>query len=439
MPLLRVPRRTTSGTGPKTGRTFRLEMKRPRKVLVALSEALNPLVRRFLAMSILTALSVPCYSRDEVTGRGVATFDDRVIDFGPADDPRSAAVYDRTLAAWLANGRRLPSPEESAPAPAMGPIPWSQFRDEFMSLYEPPLRARSTQRGMGYALRRLEGLGIQSTADLTVALLARLVASCPEKNSVNSTVGLLRYVQAACSYAEKMGYVRISPFRVRNLSSFARRAPSRHKKHASRDEIRRVLEHMRERAQADGWKGWKEKRVFALTAILAYTGMRAGEALYLQVSDVDLTEGVLWIVSRSEHRLKTAASAAPIPMPPGLIPIVAEWLKHRMARPPGFKIDSEDCPWIFPTLRRHKRGPWVSGGPGCKPRDRMAAVAAEIGVVGFGPLMLRHSMATHLPHWGASSATVKRILRHTTERTAQQWYTHDDIPNLRAAVANVEF
>lgn len=389
-------------------------------------------------MSILTTMEIPVYRSDEA-GRGVATFGDREMSFGPYEDPRSVAAYDRTLSSWLANGRRLPAVDELATPFVTGPISWEAFKADLLTQYEPPLKAQSTCRGMRYVLSYVEKLGIKSTADLTPALVARFVAMQPAKNSPNSTRGYLLYLQAACGYAEKSGYLRISPFRIRAISTYVRQTPARGKKHASRDEIKRVLGLMRDQAASEGWYGWKKKRLYALTATLAYTGMRAGEALYLQIADVDLVEGVLWITSRTEHRTKTEASAAPIPMPPALIPIMTDWLKHRMSRPPGFKIDSEECPWVFPTMRRHARTPWVSGGPGCKPRDQMKAVAAEAGVLGFGPLILRHSMATHLLHWGAGAGIVQRILRHTTEQTAKRWYTHDDLPNLRAAVANVEF
>ena len=293
---------------------------------------------------------------------------------------------------------------------------------------------------MRYAIRCLEELGLQNLADLTPPLIARLVASRPTTHSPNTVVGLLRYVQALCSYAEKCRYLHVSPFRIRGLSTYAKRAPARGRKHASREEIRKVLDHMREQAKAEGWKGWKARRLFALTATLAYTGMRAGEAIYLQVGDVDLTEGIIWVVSRSEHKTKTEAAAQPLPIAPHLVPILEEWLRHRMSVPPGFKIDSPGCPWMFPTSRRHAHAPWSSGGPGTKPRDRMKAVAAQVGVIGFGPLVLRHSMATHLmTSWGGSAGLVKRVLRHTTEHTAQEWYVHADLPGLKEAFKNVEY
>ena len=249
----------------------------------------------------------------------------------------------------------------------------------------------------------------------------------------------MRYVQAACSYAAKLGYLRVSPFHVRGFSTYARGEPARGRKHASREEVRTVLDHMKEQAQANGWKGWKAKRLYALTATLAYTGARATEAYFLQTQDVDLQEGIIWIISRREHRTKTAASAQPLPIAPPLGLILEEWLRHRMSVPVGFKIDDPDCPWTFPTTRRLAHAPWCEGYPGTKPRDRMKAVAAQVGVIGFGPLVLRHSMATHLmTSWGGSPGLVKRVLRHTSEQM-QRYYVHDDLPGLKEAFKNVEY
>jgi integrase len=390
-------------------------------------------------MHTLTTQSIPDYRLDEATGRGYAVFGDRSIEFGPYDDPRSRSAYDRLLSRWLANGRQLPGPNDQTDAlSATGPIPFEQFRDEVLSIYEPPLRALATWREAKYALRCIGETGATTTADLSVSMLSAIVINRPPTNSPNRTRTVLRHVSAICAYAEKMGYIRISPFRIRGIGTFARAVPSRRKKHASREEIRRVLEHMAERAKADGWLGWKAKRLHSMTAFLAYTGARAGEIYYLQTTDVDLDKGIIWIVSRAEHRTKTIGSAAPIPMAPDLIPIAREWFRHRMSVPPGFKIDAADCPWVFPTIRRHRRAPWTQGGPGYKPRDQIQAVAAEAGVLGFTPLMLRHSLATHLLHWGASAGTIQRILRHTNTRT-QEAYLHSDIPDLQAAVANVRF
>jgi len=291
---------------------------------------------------------------------------------------------------------------------------------------------------MEYAVRMLTELGIQDTSELTVQLVGRLVASRPASNSRNTTRGLCRYVQALCGYAETMGYVRISPFRLRKLSSFIRPQPPQGKRHASIEECHKVLQLMQERAQQTGWAGWKAKRTYTLTAVLLYTGMRAGEAYWLRIEDIDLEQQIIWIRSTPAHTTKTAKAEAPIPIPPKLRPILEAWMRlHRMAAPASWKL--EECPWVFPTTRRSAKAPWISGGPGGKPRHAIQATAAEPVAIEFTPLSCRHSFITHfLTAFGGTAALAKRIARHTNEHTAH-FYTHDDIPNLLKAVEDVEF
>jgi integrase len=194
---------------------------------------------------------------------------------------------------------------------------------------------------------------------------------------------------------------------------------------------------MKDEAAADGWAGWKAKRLYALTAVLAYTGARAGEIIWLQTGDVDLEQGVIAIESRKAHRLKTAASANIVGIPPQLKEILVEWLKHRMDRPPGFKIHDENCPWLFPTLRRDAKAPWTSGGPGARPCARMKAVAAQVAVY-CTPQSLRHSVATAMEFWGFGRAEIQRQLRHSNAAT-QSFYRHQDLDNVKAISDRIQY
>jgi integrase/recombinase XerD len=361
------------------------------------------------------------------------TVTNNIQDINPAGDGLSAAE-----AAYLAETlARYRQGQLEPPSQAGRPIPWTEFRDQLLELYKPPLRQKATLAKTKKALRLLEELDVKSTADLTVQLIGRFVAAMPTGNSANTSRSLLRCVAFACNYAEKTGVLRASPFRARSLASWIRPTPARGRKHASREEIGKVLRHMADRAKQDGWQGWRAKRTFALASLLAHTGARLREILYLQTQDVDLEQGVIYIMNRSHNRLKTAGSEAVLALPPAIVPQLREWMTNRMSRPPGFTVDDENCVWVFPTTRRLARSPWASGGPGCKPTHVIKAVAAEVGVA-LTPLTLRHSMATHLLHWGAGKAMIKRILRHSNERT-QESYLHDDLDNLRDTMRNVEF
>ena len=322
------------------------------------------------------------------------------------------------------------------PAGDVGPIPLPRFRDEVLALYKPPLRAKNTFNKMRQALSiavELAGPGA-TTADLSPELIARIIGSRPAGESPNSTLSLLSSFRAACAYAQTRGYVRVTPFAYRK--QWLRPAPTT-KAHAhSQEDIARVLALLKADVEArEGWAQWRARRLYALAATFAYTGLRRNEGLYLHVEDVDLAGRMLLIVERGGRHLKTRASAQPVPIPPALAEILDDWLRpeHRLWMA---DVAADACPWVFPNTFRV--GPWTGGPMGQKPLDRLKAAGERAGVDGFSFLSLRHSWATHAEAWGLSPAMIQRILRHTSLRT--QWhYRHADTANLKAAVHGVRF
>ena len=57
-----------------------------------------------------TTLRTPSYRHHKPSGQAVVTLDGRDIYLGRYGTPHSRAEFDRLLAEWLSNGRRLPSP-----------------------------------------------------------------------------------------------------------------------------------------------------------------------------------------------------------------------------------------------------------------------------------------------------------------------------------------
>ena len=95
------------------------------------------------------------------------------------------------------------------------PIPFADFQAEILALYAEPMRARATRAKIRHALELVAELGVTTTADLTPALVARLIASRPTDQSPATTDGLLRSLRVACTYAVGAGYLRVSPFTLR--------------------------------------------------------------------------------------------------------------------------------------------------------------------------------------------------------------------------------
>lgn len=282
-----------------------------------------------------------------------------------------------------------------------------------------PDRPRSTRCRYRQALRELAVyLGpAATTSDLTPERLASFARELRRSGRRAETVnGLLRAVRAACALAVEWGCLSRSPFR--EFRDWAEPDPPR-PKHLTRAEIARIL------ADLAGDASWDGRRLHALVAVWAYTGLRRNEALRLRVEDLDLVRRVAWVRSTHGRRLKTRASAAAVPLPSRLVSILRRWVRQ---------CGSE---WLFPGARR--RGPWVGGRAGTRAGDRLRAAAARLGIVGATPHALRHSLATHLAGWwGLNPRQIQMVLRHASERT-QAHYVHPEISDLVAIVRGFDF
>lgn len=304
-------------------------------------------------------------------------------------------------------------------------IPIAEFIDRILELYRPPLRAKATYTRMRQVLGIVGAMGVETTADLNTSFVARFVAARAAKGEhPNTTVSLLSSLRAACGLAADEGWIRRSPFARRRhwVQAVSRKPPTHH----TRAELARVLDlARREIGEAGGWEQWRSRRLYALLATVAFTGVRKNEALHLRTEDVDLDRRLMMIVARTGHRLKTAASAAPVPLAAPLAAILADWMTHIAT--PG---------WLFPTMTNGR--PWTGGVQGTKPLDQLQALGERAGVKGLGFLSLRHSWATLAQHWGFSALEIQRVLRHTNTRT-QLHYLHPDADGLRGMADRIDF
>lgn len=300
------------------------------------------------------------------------------------------------------------------------PQPFLEFERQLLALYQPPLRSRSTLETMARVLRELRGIERppETTAGLTTEAVVSYVATRSKAVCTNTVVGELGYLRAACTFAVEEGWLDRNPFSSRRLR--VRPEPPSGRKYHTLAEVSRVLVLLRDRSES-----WAGGRLHAAASVVAYTGLRRNEALFLRCEDVDLDAGLLFVVPRGRNRLKTVASAAPVPVAPELAEVLAGWLP---------RCDSE---WLIPT--RDKGRPWTGGNPGTKPLDRLKQAGAAAGVERFTWQSLRHSWATHAETaWGLPEGAIRRVLRHTTDLT-QRSYRHADAANLVALARSVSY
>lgn len=158
------------------------------------------------------------------------------------------------------------------------------------------------------------------------------------------------------------------------------------------------------------------KEPFAtMYAVLACTGIRAGECLALKVADLDFDKGLIRIrrtldhATRAMHAPKSEASSADLPMPGVLARRLREYLAQH---------------W-----RENQAGLLFSNSKG-KPmqRDKVAyklqATLHELGIEKAGLHAFRHAVASELLESGAAPSVVQRQMRHSDARITLETYSH---------------
>ena len=186
-------------------------------------------------------------------------------------------------------------------------------------------------------------------------------------------------------------------------------------------------------------------RFRSLVYLLAYTGLRMGEATALRVRNVDLLRGTLLVSENSPEvggrklvatktKTKTIRS---ISISSSLVAELATHLDNFGLRGPDGKLDPDG--WVFTSERGRqvRQNNW---------RTRVfQAACIRLGIVRRGPdgepepprvHDLRHTAASLAAKAGYSLHEVKEMLGHSTIKTTSDLYLHlfDDMKGARGSV-----
>jgi integrase len=328
--------------------------------------------------------------------------------------------------------RMIESPGDAATGgiASMQAVEFAALAAELDALYRTS-RAPSTGQKMRQVLREFGALpGVATSADLTPPNVARFVVYGRSRDRAESTLRtLLSYLRRACSYAVGRGVLATSPFAA--WGDYLGQAPGESEseeaaawgeptRHLPAAQIDRVLAHLRALRPLS----WHDHRLYALASLVAYTGLRRGEALRLRWQDVRIDERLIRVSRRS--RLKRATASDFVAIPDKLAAVLKAWKKA-----------AGDSGWVVPNVRG--KGPWTGGMGGYKPLDRLKQAAAAAGVGKFTFSMLRHSWATHAESlWDMGEGLIQRNMRHSQGRTTKG-YRHPDVANLVAAARSIDF
>jgi integrase len=156
-----------------------------------------------------------------------------------------------------------------------------------------------------------------------------------------------------------------------------------------------------------------------LFAVAALTGVRAGELLALNVSDLDFDARTISISKSADNNTriirepKTKNSTATLPMPSALEAVLRNYLeKHWKSNAPGLLFPN--CKGTKP-LNRDNLVKYV-----LKPILKSLGIPAqEVGLHAF-----RHGLATELANASVPLPVLQRQMRHADVRTTLKVYSH---------------
>jgi integrase/recombinase XerC len=143
----------------------------------------------------------------------------------------------------------------------------------------------------------------------------------------------------------------------------------------------------------------------ALLELLYGAGLRVGEAVALDVRDVDL-------LAREVRVLGKGRKERVVPLPLAARQALGAWLESRRA--PGYQAEP-----LFPALVPSGRKRRIGARSVHKILGRRAIAAGVAGRV--HPHRLRHSYATHLLDMGADLRSIQELLGHTSLSTTQKY------------------
>ncbi len=289
------------------------------------------------------------------------------------------------------------------------PVTLAEWRTDVLGIYasrRPSTRYR-TKQALDLAIE--VGGADALTSVIDPAFVTRVIESRPHWRPAYMN-GVLRAFKAACKIAQLKTRRWIGPDQLESTRWIVPENVAPLVVVHPRADVDKVLTHLASKAHT-----WRGHRLHALACVYAFTGVRAKEALQAKLADLDLVKGVLWVWPNGTP-LKTEASRQPVPVCDELRRVLERWIAE-------LKGD-----WLFPIKRADR--PWLGGPHKDRPTARLVRAGKAVGVRGFTPQSLRHTLASHAAgYWGLSQYQIKLLLRHSNLST-QGRYVHAEVVNL---------
>lgn len=390
----------------------------------------------------VSSLRTPSYRLHKPTNQAVVTLDGRDFYLGRHDSPESRAEYDRLIAEWLTNGRRLPV---ATPGPGSDLsvnemlLAYLGFADSYYAKNGRPTKEPEDIR---YAIRPVRQLYGHTLARDFGPLALKAVRKafidaglC--RNEVNKRVGkVVRAFKWAVS--EEM----VPPSVHHGLKAVAGLRRGRADVRESKP-VKPVPD-----AFVDAIRPFVARQVWAMVELQRLSGMRPGEVVTMRTLDLD-TSGKVWSYTPESHKTEHHGRPRHIHLGPRAQAILRPWLRAERSawlfspaeataeRRAGMRARKKTA--VQPSQRdRSKTKPRKIPGELYTVESYRRAIAygcTKAGVPKWHPHQLRHNAATQLRReFGLDVA--RAVLGHSSPAVTQI-YAEMDLTKAAEAMERV--
>ena len=173
----------------------------------------------------------------------------------------------------------------------------------------------------------------------------------------------------------------------------------------------RLFEHGNARDDKSTYPYWRD---YLMIALLYVTGVRRAELARIQLSDIDMRQGLIRVIGKGNKERV-------VPIGDATLADLKSYLRHRET----FAAEKESR---STALFLNRSGDQLS----VRSIDRRVKLFGRGEGMDFTPHTLRHSFATHLMENGADMMLIKEILGHASLSTTQK-YTHVTAETMKKA------
>jgi len=268
----------------------------------------------------------PAYRFHKPSGQAVVTLDGRDFYVGRYDTPQSRSEYDRIIAEWLTNGRRLPTPASGSGADLTVNELLVAYLRHADAYYVKGGRPTKEPEDIRYAVRPLRLLYGHSLArdfgPLALKTVRQaLVNSGLCRNEVNKRVGKIKRA-FKWAVSEEM----IPPSVDHGLHAVSGLRRGRADVRES-EPVKPVPDHF-----VDAIKPYVSRQVWAMVQLQRFSGMRPGEVVSMRTIDVETT-GHVWAYHPETHKTAHHGKRRTIHLGPQAQAVLREWLRPELSSP----------------------------------------------------------------------------------------------------------